>query len=136
MSKPNQGYAFTNEASLRKIDAILTALEQPKTRAELAEAVGLSIRAVQSYLKMLLAEETRRVHISDWRPNSPGSPSAVYVAKPGGRDKRKPRAMTAGERSKKRYRDAEFAITQAGLARVKRMKMARDPMTAAFFGAA
>lgn len=135
MSKPNQGYAFRYETSLRKVDAILAALEQPKTRGELADAVGLSVRAVQSYLAMLLDKKNQRIRIQDWRPNSPGSPSAVYIAG-AGRNKRKPRAMTAGERSKKRYQCAEFAIQQMHINRMKRMKLARDPLTAALFGAA
>lgn len=131
----SQGYTFRRQASQAKMDRMLELLTAPMTRAELAERMHISVRSVQSYLKALLAESTRRIYVHDWRPNSPGSPSAVYLC--GNRpDKRRPRRMTAAECSRKRRNDADVAIDHIQRQRLKRIKPKRDAMTSAFFGAA
>jgi len=135
MTRHNQGYAFRYSTSLRRLDRLLELLQVPMTRHELADAMGLSVRAVQAYLTMLLAEQDRRIHIGDWRRASPGSPAPIYVAGPG-KDKRKPRAFTASERSRKRYKCPEYAMDQMAINRAKRMRLQRDPLTAALFGVA
>lgn len=131
----NQNYAFRYTSSLSKIDRILAALDKPRDRTELAGMVGLSVRATTSYLSALLDESERRLHIHDWRRNSPGSPTPLYLAG-AGKDKRKPRPMTGAERARKRRACPELAIDQIQRKRLARIKPRRDPLAAALFGAA
>lgn len=135
MTTPNQGYTFRYSHSQARMDRILDLLKKPHTRQDLAEATHIGVRGVQSYLTALMAEEPRRIHVHDWRPNSPGSPSAVYLAGDH-KDKRKPRARTAAERSRKRRQDADVAIDHIQRQRLQRIKPRRDPLTAAMFGPA
>lgn len=134
-TKNSQGYTFRDEASLRKIQAILRELQEPKNRVDLARSIGLSVRATQSYIKMLLAEKKRRIYIFDWhRQTNGGSPTAIY--KTGNRrDKRRPVVLTARERSRERLKDPEYAIKQLNYRRLKRLRLTRDPLTSALFGA-
>ena len=135
MTTPNQGYTFRYSHAAARMERILDLLQKPHTRQELAEATHIGVRGVQSYLTALMAEEPRRIHVHDWRPNSPGSPTAVYLV--GNRkDKKKPRAMTAAERSRKRRADPEVAIDHIQRHRLSRMAPRRDPMIAALFGPA
>lgn len=131
----SQGYTFRYSPSMTRMDRILALLKKPHTRQELAEASGIGVRGVQSYLTALMGQTPRPIHVHDWRRNSPGSPSAVYLC--GNRpDKRRPRRMTAAERSRKRRNDADVAIDHIQRQRLKRIKPKRDAMTSAFFGAA
>lgn len=134
-TKPNQGYTFRYTHSAARMERILELLKTPHTRQELAEASHIGVRGVQSYLAALMAENPRRIHVHDWRPNSPGSPSAVYLVG-NKRDKKKPRAMTPGERSNKRRRDPDVAIDNIQRLRLARIKPRRDAMVAALFGQA
>lgn len=135
MTKPNQGYAFRYGPAAARMERILALLSKPHTRQELAEATHIGVRGVQSYLTALMAEKPRRIHVHDWRPNSPGSPTAVYLLGDK-RDKKKPRAMTAAERSRRRRADADVAIDHILRQRLERTKPRRDPLTAAMFGPA
>lgn len=128
-------YAFRYTTSQQKMGRMLELLQAPHTRAELAEAMGLSTRAVQCYLAALLAETERRIHIHAWRKNSPGSPSAVYLAG-AGKDRKKPKAETVAERSRRRRKDPDFSIDAMQRNRLGRMKPRRDPLVTALFGAA
>lgn len=135
MTTPNQGYTFRYSHAAARMERILDLLQKPHTRQELAEATHIGVRGVQSYLTALMAEAPRRIHVHDWRPNSPGSPTAVYLA--GDRkDKKKPRARTEAERSRKRRSDPDVAIDHIQRHRLSRIQPRRDPMIAALFGPA
>lgn len=133
MTTLNQGYTFRYSHAAARMERILDLLQKPHTRQELAEATHIGVRGVQSYLTALMAETPRRIHVHDWRINSPGSPTAVYMA--GDRkDKKKPRAMTAAERSRKRRKDPDVAIDHIQRLRLSRIAPRRDPMISALFG--
>lgn len=140
MTAPNQGYVFRYSHAAARMERILELLKKPHTRKELAEATNIGVRGVQSYLTALMAEEPRRIHVHDWRTNSPGSPSAVYLI--GNRkDKKKPRRKDGSERmrSQRRRQDPDVAIDhiqRQRLARINARGPRRDPMIAALFGPA
>jgi len=140
MTTPNQGYTFRYSHAAARMERILELLQKPHTRQELAEATSIGVRGVQSYLSALMAETPRRIHVHAWRPNSPGSPSAVYLA--GDRkDKRKPARKEGAERmrSHRRRQDPDVAIDhiqRQRLARIDARGPRRDPMIAALFGPA
>lgn len=135
MTSPNQGYVFRYSHSAARMERILELLQMPHTRQELAEAAHIGVRGVQCYLTALMAETPRRIHVHDWRINSPGSPSAIYLVGDH-KDKRKPRAKTNAERMRKRRADADVAIDHIQRQRLARIKPRRDAMTSALFGAA
>lgn len=135
MTKKFNGYTFSYGPSIARMDIVLKCLEQPRTRRELAEMTSVGVRAIQSYLSTLMAETPRRIHVCDWRKNTPGSPSAVYRVgnKP---DKARPPAETGAARARKRRKDAEYVIDNIYRQRAARIKPRRDAMTTALFGAA
>ena len=131
----NQGYAFNKPASLARIERIIKLLETPMTKAELAAAAAISERGITSYVHHLLTERPRRIHIHDWRPNSPGSPTMVLIAG-NGTNKRRPPRMTPSERSLKRRKDPEVCLQQLMYKRAARRTPRRDALSAAMFGEA
>lgn len=135
-TKPLNGYTFKNAASLARMARVLNLLEAPHTRSELAAATGIGINAMDRYLSALIDVRPKKIHICDWRSNSHGCPSPVYLVgdKP---NKRRPRAMTSAERQRRcRERNPESLVVEQERKRLARTKPRRDAMTAALFGAA
>ena len=133
-TKHQQGYTFAKQATQIRMARLLELLKTPHTRAELSEALACSIRTTQVYLAALLGE--KRIHIADWRRNSPGEPSPIYLL---GNEphKHRPRKFTQAQRID-RYRqnhpEVEFNATMRK--RLARAVPRRDPLVAAFFGGA
>lgn len=135
-SRSNNGYRFTRKAGVARLEKLLALLATPMTALELAEAMSADKRTINACIRELRSGDVLRVYVFDWRQNCPGSPSPIYAAGPGP-DKRKPRALTNHQKYK-RYiaKNPEAAVRSMQRKRVVSMKLARDPLTAALFGAA
>lgn len=131
----NQGYAFRYASTAARIDRILELLKTPMTQPQLAVAAGMSERTAKCYVAHLLNERPKRIHVHDWLPNSPGSPTMVLIAGRGP-NKPKPKPMTASARSLKRRECPEACFDQMMAQRAARLAPRRDPLVAAMFGAA
>ena len=133
MTQHQNRYAFTRDAAKIRMERMLALLEVPMTRGELAQRLSCTVRTAQVYLAML--HEARRIHVHGWRPNHPGSPSALYLVgdKP---DKRKPKPLNNHHKAKLyRERNPEKCLQATLKKRADRAKPKRDPLVAAFFGA-
>ena len=134
MTKNPNGYTFERGTSRQRADKILQALAQPRTRHELTGLVHASLPTVQIYLSALLA--AKAIHITDWRRNSPGSPTPVYLAGRGV-NKARPKVKSPAERARSyRQRNPERVIADIERLRLARMKPRRDSLTSALYGAA
>ena len=80
----------------RILDVLLR--EVPMSDVEIARIAFVSHRSVKEYLRDLHAE--RVIHIHEWRSNSPGSPTRVWVIG-NGEDAQKPARLTSAERRRK-----------------------------------
>lgn len=95
---------FTKPAALAKIDRILKLLAKPMTAHALAQALPLSKRWVNEYLKHLHANG--RVHISDWvreiKERERMYPREIWLAGKGV-DAPRPPALNLDERKKRAW---------------------------------
>jgi predicted ArsR family transcriptional regulator len=131
-----QNYTFRNEASQARMVKVMELLKLPHTRDELAEALSISKNAMHAYLLALMTEAPRKIHIHDWRRNSPGSPTPIYLVGdlP---NKRRPMVMSNAQKKRKsRANNPERALDEIHAKRAARAKVQRDPLTAALFGKA
>jgi hypothetical protein len=91
----------------------------PMTKYQIAEVCFVSFRNVNEYLNLMY--EDLEVHIHSWvRSGTGGGPWIKVWAYGDGKDARKPRALTAAEKSRKRRQDPEVAIDELMKKRVKR----------------
>lgn len=128
------GYTFRNAASRARLERVLKLLAAPHTKLELAEATNIGHNAMKHYLNALKADG--KIYIFAWQPNSPGSPSPIYLAGEG-KDKRRPRAMTAAQKTRAhRLRSPESFVIEMERKRLQRIKPAADPLAVALFGVA
>lgn len=67
----------------RQKNRIVSALAEPMNWAQLCDKLYMSETSVRRFLKKLLAEEPRRIYISDW-VEGPNKPTPVYKAGAGG----------------------------------------------------
>lgn len=126
------GYKFRNAASQAKRERLLELLKDGGTAAQLGEKLGLKKNAVLRYIEGLRSDGVK-IRVSDWAPNSPGSPSPVY--KLGGwADAPKPARLSQVERQRRHRAKEGVAHAEAMAKRARRIKPRRDPLVAALFG--
>lgn len=96
----------------RALDAMdrmrkLMAVKQ-RSAHELAEALHLEISGIHQYLKHMLAQTLRQIHVAAYKSNRGGRPTPLYALgdKP---DAPKPRTPTVAERMARRRATAELA---------------------------
>lgn len=109
----------TSNRAAERLNQLVELLAKPMDPIQLARAAGLAENTTSTYVRALLGEKPRRVHIDDWRRNPRGAPTPILQAGDES-DAPRPRKLTPAERmrtSRERARPAR-----------------RDPLTAALFG--
>lgn len=105
----------------------------PMTKYQIAEVCFVSFRNVNEYLNLMY--EDLEVHIDSWIRSGTGGGSWTKVWAYGdGKDARRPKALTAAEKARKRRQDPEVAIDELMKKRVKRhnermQRLAKERLT-------
>lgn len=114
---------------------VLEALERgiPLSMKEIGEIAHVSPRSVREYLQHLRA--ANEAHIAEWRDNSPGSPTPLWVLGTG-EDAEKPVPMTDAERHRRDRAKDGVSELEAARKRAKRhmRKLGERSMLATLLG--